>query len=605
MLEFVIYILYYLQANRSQWHQSFFQLHSWQKGNKLDTGKTCFSMRIQLRDQLIIGLLMVLGMLNCGGSRVEKQFAEFITTHVAKIEPLMKDWNLSYWQASLTGSKEDFDRAAEYELKIRTIYSDTTDFIYLKGLKQAQSIRDPLLKRQLDVLYHAYLGNQIPVDLLKKIVAQKNAVENKFTVFRGKIGNRVVTDNEISDILRYETDSAKRRDAWLASKQVGQVVASDIIELVKLRNEAARKLGFENFYLMSLELSEQQLDQLTKIFDELWALTEQPFRRLKADLDSVLARNYGIEPQELMPWHYHDPFFQEGPMVDAVNLDRYYEAQDVRALAEKFFASIDLPVDDILARSDLYERPGKNPHAFCTSIDREEDVRVLANIKNNKKWMETMLHELGHAVYDKYIDKQLPFLLREPAHIFATEAIAMLFGRLSRNGYWLRDMIALPDEVAEQIASSATRSLRLRQLIFARWCQVMFRFEQALYQDPDQDLNSLWWELVEKYQLVRKPAGRNAPDWAAKIHFTIAPVYYHNYMLGELLASQFHNYLVTQVLKFKPNQPVSYVNRPVIGEYLRRFVFFLGARYPWNEMVVRTTGAPLSPSYFVDQFIAE
>ena len=53
----------------------------------------------------------------------------------------------------------------------------------------------------------------------------------------------------------------------------------------------------------------------------------------------------------------------------------------------------------MIARSDLYEKPGKSPHAFCTDIDREGDVRVLANIVPNEYWMGTMLHELGHSVY--------------------------------------------------------------------------------------------------------------------------------------------------------------------------------------------------------------
>jgi len=69
--------------------------------------------------------------------------------------------------------------------------------------------------------------------------------------------------------------------------------------------------------------------------------------------------------------------------------------------------------------------PIKNPHAFTISIDREFDVRVLENIRANVKWLETTLHEYGHAVYDKYIDKSLPFILREPSHIFTTEAVAM------------------------------------------------------------------------------------------------------------------------------------------------------------------------------------
>ncbi len=79
----------------------------------------------------------------------------------------------------------------------------------------------------------------------------------------------------------------------------------------------------------------------------------------------------------------------------------------------------------------------------------------------------------------------------------------------------------------------------------------MFHFEQALYKNPEQDLNTLWWDLVEKYQLIKRPTGRSESDWAAKIHFTMAPVYYHNYMLGELLASQFHVYIVKNVMKLK------------------------------------------------------
>ena len=68
-------------------------------------------------------------------------------------------------------------------------------------------------------------------------------------------------------------------------------------------------------------------------------------------------------------------------------------------VCREFYAGIGLPIDEVLRRSDLYERPGKSPHAFCTDIDRAGDVRVLANIVPNEYWMSTMLHELGHAVY--------------------------------------------------------------------------------------------------------------------------------------------------------------------------------------------------------------
>jgi peptidyl-dipeptidase A len=366
-------------------------------------------------------------------------------------------------------------------------------------------------------------------------------LEKNFSTFRGAIRGEKVTDNQIKEILKTEMDLLERKDAWLASKQVGPAVAADLIQLVKLRNEAARKVGFDNYHTLSLTVSEQDVKELDRIFDELYELTNGPFAELKAELDGVLAAKYGVAVEELRPWHYHDPFFQETPLVYELDLDAYYEDKDVKELAVKFYDGIGLPVESILARSDLYEREGKNPHAFCTDIDKEGDVRILCNLKNNEQWMETMLHELGHGVYDKYHYPEVPYLLREPAHIFTTEAIAMLFGRLSRNAVWMQRMLELSDEQRVEIEKVSGKYATLKQLIFVRWAMVMYDFEKRLYANPDQDLNSLWWEMVGKYQLVNKPEGRAEPDWAAKIHFTIAPVYYHNYVLGELLASQLHH----------------------------------------------------------------
>ena len=85
-----------------------------------------------------------------------------------------------------------------------------------------------------------------------------------------------------------------------------------------------------------------------------------------------------MAPAELRPWHYHDPFFQEPPAVYEADLDQPFVDADIQRICREFYAGIGLPIDDVLARSDLYEKRGKSPHAFCTDIDRAGDVRVLA-----------------------------------------------------------------------------------------------------------------------------------------------------------------------------------------------------------------------------------
>jgi len=544
--------------------------------------------------------MTVLAVVGCGEKKGEQQFEQFLSDHVAKIKPLFKEANLASWQAANSGKEEDYNKFAELQIKIRQIYSNKKDFSFLEKVKESGRITDSLLARQLDKLYNSYLENQIDPALMKKIVELSTKLEKDFSTFRGTLEGKKVTDNQIRDILKTELDSDKRKAAWETSKQVGEAVAADLVKLVKLRNEAARKVGFDNYHTLSLTLGEQNVKELDRIFDELDKLTEQPFVKLKIELDKKLAEKYGIEVDQLMPWHYHDPFFQESPLVYDLNLDLYYESKDVKELATEFYAGIGLPIDSILAKSDLYEREGKNPHAFCADIDREGDIRILCNLRNNEQWMETILHESGHGVYDKYMDPNMPYLLREPAHTFTTEAIAMIFGRLSRNALWMKDMLGLSDQQASEIADISSKYLQLKQLIFARWVMVMYNFEKELYANPDQDLNKLWWDMAVRYQFVSRPENREKPDWAAKIHFTIAPCYYHNYALGELLASQLHNKIVNEILK---DENASYVGRKEIGNYLKTMVFQAGALQPWNQMIESATGEKLTAKYFVEQFV--
>ena len=100
----------------------------------------------------------------------------------------------------------------------------------------------------------------------------------------------------------------------------------------------------------------------------------------------------------------------------------------------------------------------------------------------------------------------------------------------------------------------------------------MTNFERQLYADPDADLDTLWWDLVERYQQVRRPDGRHEPDWASKIHLAAAPVYYQNYLYGELFASQLDATLA--------DRAGGLVDRRAAGELLVRDVFATGRVAP-------------------------
>ncbi len=533
-----------------------------------------------------------------------EELREFIRDHVNTVEPMIKAANLAYWNFTTTGRKEHEEEVTRLHVALRKIYANRDRFEQLRALMDSKPIQDPVLARQATLLFNHFTGNQMDDQTIEELTRREVAIESTFNAFRAELRGRRVTENELKDILRDSDDQDLRREAWEASKQIGVQVAGPLIELVKLRNKIARGIGFENYYAMRISLQELDEDELFLIFDELDHLISPVYREYKADLDRQLASRFGTTQTDLRPWHYSDPFFQEAPTADAEVrefLADTFAGQDIEALTRHFYRAIGLEVEDILSRSDLYEREGKQQHAYCIHIDRKGDVRILANIKPNEKWMSTMLHECGHAVYDKYLDMDLPYLLREPAHNLSTEAIAMLMGRLEIDPDWLIIYAGAVEERARSLAHRLWEQWRGQLLIMARWVPLMSHFERALYQDPDQDLNTLWWDLEERFQMVPRPAGRDAPDWAAKIHLSTAPVYYHNYLLGELVASQLHHDIETCVLEGNGNLGRRFVTDPGVGRYLTQKIFRPGSLRHWRDGLAFATGERLRPQYFVDQ----
>ncbi len=527
----------------------------------------------------------------------------FVAAHTARFRPLDVAAGKAWWDANTTGKDEDFKRKEAAQNTIDAALAEKAPFAELKALKAATGqIDDPVLARSIDVLYLLYLEKQVDPELLKKITAKSNAVEQAFNVARAKVDGQELTDSQVREVLKNYTASDRRKKVWEASKVVGQTVEADLKELVKLRNEAAKQLGFPNFHAMTLFLNEQDPAELLKLFDDLDMLTREPFLAAKTDIDERLAAKMSVKPADLMPWHYSDPFFQESPAVFDADLDAPFKTADTLKLCRDFYSGIGLPIDDVIARSDLYEKKGKSPHAFCTDIDREGDVRVLANIVPNEYWMGTMLHELGHSVYSsKNIPETVPYVLRGEAHILATEGVAMQFERFSKNGAWLAKMgVKVDDPMA--FDATAKKVQRNQLLIFSRWCQVMLRFEQGMYENPSQDLNKLWWSLVEKYQDLKTPPGREAPDYAAKIHICSAPVYYHNYQMGQLFASQVHHTIAKELYNGADPGTVLYIGDKRVGEFMTRKVFAPGRTLSWKGLAEFATGKPLGAAAFAADF---
>jgi peptidyl-dipeptidase A len=523
------------------------------------------------------------------------ELERFISDFEKRLAPVERAVNEAWWNLATSGTdvaREEFVAASKAYTEL---FSNRDEYAKLRGwFEELDSVENPLLRRRVEVLYRMFeerRGDQKILGRIEELEAEANAIYGNH---RSVVGGKKMSENEVRELLRSSEDQEQRREAWEASKSVGREVEETVRELARLRNRLAREQGYENYYARSLELQEIQAGDLAGIMDSLERATDAPFRELKEDIDARLRLKFDVD--EIMPWHLSGPFFHRAPDVAGIDLDRYFEGKDLEELTRRTFDGLALDVRGVISQSDLYEREGKSQHAFCVRIGREYpyDVRVLANVRPDAYWMDAMLHEFGHAVYDRHVNPRLPYLLRTYAHANTTEAIALMMGTLVGDPGWLRSVAGATREDLDEDAARLTTHRRADKLTLARFVLVMYHFEQALYADPDsRELNPVWWDLVERFLFVDRPPGRDAPDWASVIHVAVAPVYYHNYMLGELISAQLRNYLESHITHG------SFHENEVAGRYLLESFFGPGARENWRDTVLRATGEPLNPEHFV------
>jgi oligoendopeptidase F len=519
---------------------------------------------------------------------------EFLEKTNSEIKVMEKAVATAYWNLATTGKKEFGEEVEKSEIKLRLYLSDKERFEFVKKAKKEKDL-DEVEKREITLLYNNMLPNQLPKEKIEAVVKKEVEMESIFANFRAKIDGKEVSNNEIDDILKNSADTELRKKAWIAGKEIGKEIAPRLIEVIKLRNENAKFLGYDNYYDMMMDLQELGTEQIHDMFHKFKEETDDLFVEIKNEIDDILAKRFSIKKSELMPWHYADLWFQEVPEIDDFDFDGLLKDKDLVKLTIDTYDSIGLDIKDIVERSDLFERKGKNQHAFTITIDKEKkDVRVLANVRPNVRWAETMLHEFGHASYDKYIDKGLPIILQEPAHIFTTEAVAMFFGRRARDAEWYKKIVGVDEETYKDILPRLNRILRTQLAITARWVMAFVFFEKELYRSPDGDLNNLWYDTVHELQYINVPNERREyPDWAAKIHFGTAPVYYHNYLLGEMMASQMRDYIHSNISKDILNKDV--------GTFFIDKIFKPGALYRWDHLLEKATGESLNPTHMANQ----
>jgi len=484
---------------------------------------------------------------------------------------------------------------------------------------------DDLSVRQLEtVLYKAAENPGTLPDVVTARVAaeaRQSAILDGFEFCYDRQGDKcakVVTPNQLDEILTTSTDLAERKHAWEVSKQTGPALKPGLIELQGLRNRVAREMGFSSFF--DLQVSDYGMS-----VKEMKAAAEQWNAQLKPLYDQLhtwakhkLAERYKQPVPRRIPAHWlGNRWGQAWPgIVEGVDLDELFKGRTpewVVQQSEKFYVSLGMPQlpKSFWEKSDLYDLPPnasrkKNTHASAWHIDLDKDVRSLMSVKANADWFFTSHHELGHVYYYMaYSNPDVPVTLRGGANRAFHEAIGDLISIAARQPLYLKEIGVMPKEMKiDQTAYLLNEALD-DALVFIPWSAgVMTAWEHDLYEQnlSGDQFNKRWWDYVAKYQGIEPPSprGEEFADAATKTHINDDPAQYYDYAMAYLIKYQLHMHIAKNILKQDPHNCNYYGNKEV-GQFLWN-ILKLGRTKDWRQVIKEATGEEISARAMLEYF---
>ena len=499
---------------------------------------------------------------------LENKFIQLRESFAEKLYPAYLKQSDADWNFYINSTDENMALLTKYEDEFYDLYRNKDTYEKFKTLKlYAYDKLNKHEQKHLDNILKNFEDELNAGQELKNLRTKESEIAQKYNSYVPEIDGREVSKAEITKILETETNPEIRQKAYSAIIKGADLIADDLKELVKMRNDYARKKGYPNYFEYKLkEDFEVDINELTSLLEDIQL-------KSKDKISEILNKNYGelksiFNVNELELYHYGLK-----PIVE---------------ISKKTYNAMGYDVDKLIKEGkltlDLFPRKGKNTHGFCFNIDAGKDARILANLTNNSHSLDTINHEMGHCVYTLGVSPELTFFDREeyPA---LTEAVAMMMGDIHKKENILKDIV--PADLLDKFKNT----LKEDDAKFLAWSAVLINFEHEMYKNPNQDLAKLFHDLKIKYQMIDK---NSKPDnyWASIPHFLSHPAYYQNYFRATLMKAQIYNYLKSELGNITEN--------PKTAELMKEKLFKYGLSMEENELIENMTGKPLAVDDFIE-----
>ncbi len=568
--------------------------------------------------------LLVLILVACNNKKeLQREAQEFIDHYAQDFVHLYYESSKAEWASNTIIVEGDTTQSHRTNLANEAMasYAGSEEII-----REAQELLDDKSKltelqgRQLEaILYAAAVSPQTIKDTVNMRIAAETEQTQKLFGFKYTLNGQAISTNEIDEMLVSETNLARRKAVWAASKQVGPSLKPGLVELRRLRNTVVQALGYEDYFSYQVSeygmTTEEMMQLCEQMIDDLWPL----YREIHTYMRYTLAEKYDTAVPEYLPAHWLPnrwaQDWSEGMEVKGFDINKALKEHPAHWIieeAEDFYVSLGFPKlpSVFWEKSNLYPYPAdssvsKNNHASAWHMNLKDDVRSLMSVESNSRWFETVNHELGHIYYYMaYSTENVPILLRSGANRAFHEAIGTMMGMAAMQKPFLveRGLIS-PDAETDQTQLLLKEALNA--VVFIPFSAgTMTHFERDMYHKnaASDTWNKSWWDYVKKFQGVVPPAPRDESycDAATKTHINNDAAQYYDYALSYAILYQLHQHIASKILKQDPHATNYYGNRAV-GDFLHS-ILEVGATQDWNTLLKKATGEGLNARAMVAYF---
>ncbi len=393
-------------------------------------------------------------------------------------------------------------------------------------------------------------------------------------------------------------DEKLRKAFFKSGEKRAVVVIKEYIELVKLRNEFAQKLNFEDFYDYKVQNEEGMTKkELFDIFDKIYEKTKYAFENVK----EIEKKKKGLRK----PWNYH--YTLAGSFIN--ESDKYLQLENIIKWWGQSFTSMGIDYADGELKLDLLERKGKYNNGFChwpklVKYKNGEKIpassnftcnAVVGQVGSGSEALLTLFHEGGHAAHLLNSSMKDVCINHEytPQSTAWAETQSMFLDTVSTSIEWKnryahdKDGNYYPFSLYEK---QVEQNHKVYPLAMMGISSTMF-FEKEIYETKnltENKVKQIAKKISDKFfdREVSSLSVLNIPH----LYSFESACSYHGYALAEIAVTQWREYFYEKYGYIVDNKNV--------GKEMKK-VWKFGAAKTFAEFVKDVTGKKLSPDAYI------